>query len=90
MPKLPKTHGQKLNQIEQSLRQVKPSLLDVAGAFGSLTTAGGGLAYVANEAIKFESAMAQVKKVTDATPAQIAALSGSLKELGGQTGHDAR
>ncbi|MCG7659091.1 phage tail tape measure protein [Neisseriaceae bacterium CCUG 44465] len=80
------THGQKLNQIEQSLRQVKPSLLDVAGAFGSLTTAGGGLAYVANEAIKFESAMAQVKKVTDATPAQIAALSGSLKELGGQLG----
>lgn len=56
------THGQKLNQIEQSLRQVKPSLADVAGAFGGLTTAGGGLAYVANEAIRFESAMAQVKK----------------------------
>ena len=80
------THGQKLNQIEQSLRQVKPSLADVAGAFGGLTTAGGGLAYVANEAIKFESAMAQVKKVTDATPAQIAELSGRLKDLGGQLG----
>ena len=80
------THGQKLNQIEQSLRQVKPSLADVAGAFGGLTTAGGGLAYVANEAIRFESAMAQVKKVTDATPAQIAELSGRLKDLGGQLG----
>ncbi len=79
-------HGQKLNQIEQSLRQVRPSLDSVMTGLGGMMSAGGGLAYVTNEAIKFESAMAQVKKVTDATPEQIAKLSGSLKELGGELG----
>ena len=79
-------HAQKVGELEQSLKRTKPSLADMTNGIQGLVGAGGGLAYVTNEAIKFESAMAQVKKVTDATPEQINALSGSLKEMAGQLG----
>ena len=79
-------HAQKVGELEQSLKRAKPSLTDMTNGIQGLVGAGGGLAYVTNEAIKFESAMAQVKKVTDATPEQMDALSGSLKEMAGQLG----
>ena len=82
-------HSQKLQQLEQNLQDIKPSLNDVINGFKDLANLGGmggGLALVTKEAIEFESAMAQVKKVTDATPEQINALSGSLKEMAGQLG----
>ena len=79
-------HAQKVGELEQSLKRTKPSLADMTNGIQGLVGAGGGLALVTKEAIEFESAMAQVKKVTDATPEQINALSGSLKEMAGQLG----
>ena len=81
MARATQLHAQKVGELEQSLKRTKPLLTDMTNGIQGLVGAGGGLAYVTNEAIKFKSAMAQVKKVTDATLEQINALSGSLKEM---------
>lgn len=81
-------HRDKLYRLEKQLNDLRPTIADVVNDFQSVATVGLGKALidVSKEAIAFESAMAQVKKVTDATPAQIEQLSGSLKELGGELG----
>ena len=79
-------HAQKIREIETSLQGVKPSLVEIANEVSSVVGKAGGLAYAANEAMKFETAMAAVKKVTDGTPEQYEKLSGNLKELAAQLG----
>uniref|UniRef100_UPI00259A26FD phage tail tape measure protein n=1 Tax=uncultured Kingella sp. TaxID=159270 RepID=UPI00259A26FD len=78
--------GGNLDELEASLEETAPSLYEVAQGVGKVVTSAGGLAYAANEAMKFETAMAQVKKVTEGTPEQYAQLSGSIKDLAGQLG----
>ena len=73
--------GGNLDELEASLEETAPSLYEVAQGVGKVVTSAGGLAYAANEAMKFETAMAQVKKVTEGTPEQYAQLSDSIKAL---------
>ena len=62
------------NGWADSLFRAKASLLGVGAA-------GAGLVKIASAGIQFESAMADVAKVVDGTQAQMAALSGRLKEM---------
>ena len=76
----------KVQRLESQLQNLRPSLHDVVNEFQNIATKTSGFAYITAEAMKFETAMAQVKKVTDGTPQQIDALSDSLKEMAGQLG----
>ncbi|MCS4534239.1 phage tail tape measure protein [Neisseria montereyensis] len=76
----------KVNKIERSLKDLRPTLADVANELQGVVTKAGGLAYVAREAIKFESAMAGVKKVVDGTPEEYGALADSLRDMGAELG----
>ena len=76
----------KLRALEESLEDSAPSLMEIVEGVTEIGKSAGGLAYAANEAMKFETAMAQVKKVTEGTPEQYAQLSGSIKDLAGQLG----
>ncbi|OSI36081.1 phage tail tape measure protein [Neisseria dumasiana] len=76
----------KVYKIERSLSDLRPTLADVADELQGVVTKAGGLAYVGREAVKFESAMAGVKKVVDGTPEQIAELSGEIKRMAGELG----
>ena len=62
------------NGWADSLFRAKMALIGAAGA-------GAGLVKIAGAGIQFESAMADVAKVVDGTQAQMAALSGRLKEM---------
>lgn len=78
-------HAQKVNEIEKSLQRVKPTLSEVTDGLGDLAKAGG-LAYVANQAMEFETAMASVRKVTDGSEEDYARLASSLKTLADELG----
>lgn len=79
-------HRDKIYQLERKLGDLRPSLADIADEVQGVVTKSAGLAYAANEAMKFETAMAAVKKVTDGTDEEYAKLSGSIKTLAGQLG----
>lgn len=79
-------HRKKINELEKSLQEVKPTLAEVANGLQGVATKSAGLALVAREAMKFEDAMAGVKKVVDGTPEQMGALTDKIKELAGQLG----
>lgn len=79
-------HRDKIYRLEKSLSYLRPSLSDVVDEVQGLVTRSAGLAYAANEAMKFETAMAAVKKVTDGTGEQYGELEERLKALGGQLG----
>lgn len=74
-------HTQRVAELESSLAEAQPTLEDIAGEFGNVVAAAGGLAYVATKAMEFETAMSGVKKVVDGTPEQIASLSTEIQNL---------
>ncbi|MBF0804967.1 MULTISPECIES: phage tail tape measure protein [unclassified Neisseria] len=76
----------KVYRLERSLSDLRPSLTDVADELQGVVTKAGGLAYAAREAMKFETAMAGVKKVVDGTPEEIAGLSDEIKRMSGELG----
>ena len=76
----------KVRELEASLKGVKPSIAEVASEIQGLVGGAGGLAFATREAMKFETAMAGVKKVADGTDEQYAQLSDELKKMGAELG----
>lgn len=76
----------KVRELEASLKGVKPSIAEVASDIQGLVGGAGGLAFATREAMKFETAMAGVRKVTDGTDEQYAQLSDELKKMGAELG----
>lgn len=76
----------KVRELEASLKGVKPSIAEVASEIQGLVGGAGGLAFATREAMKFETAMAGVRKVTDGTDEQYAKLSDELKKMGAELG----
>lgn len=76
----------KVRELEASLKGVKPSITEVASEIQGLVGGAGGLAFVTREAMKFETAMAGVKKVAEGTDEQYAQLSDELKKMGAELG----
>ena len=76
-------------RTEERIRALNEETNGWAASFGKAKSAlagvaasGAGLAYVAREAMRFESAMSGVAKVVDGSDAEIAALSDNLRKLG--------
>lgn len=76
----------KVRELEASLKGVKPSITEIASEVQGLVGKAGGLAFAAKEAMKFETAMAGVKKVTEGTDEQYAKLSDELKKMSAELG----
>ena len=76
----------KVRELEASLKGVKPSIAEVALEIQGLVGGAGGLAFATREAMKFETAMAGVRKVADGTDEQYAKLSDELKKMGAELG----
>lgn len=76
----------KVRELEASLKGVKPSIAEVASEIQGLVGGAGGLAFATREAMKFETAMAGVKKVAEGTDEQYAKLSDELKKMGAELG----
>lgn len=76
----------KVRELEASLRGVKPSIAEIASEIQGLVGSAGGLAFATREAMKFETAMAGVRKVVDGTDEQYAKLSDELKKMGAELG----
>ena len=76
----------KVRELEASLKGVKPSIAEVASEIQGLVGGAGGLAFAAKEAMKFETAMAGVKKVAEGTDEQYAKLSDELKKMSAELG----
>lgn len=76
----------KVRELEAGLKGVKPSIAEVASEIQGLVGGAGGLAFATREAMKFETAMAGVKKVADGTDEQYAQLSDELKKMGAELG----
>ena len=76
----------KVRELEASLKGVKPSIAEVASEIQGLVGGAGGLAFATREAMKFETAMAGVKKVAEGTDKQYAQLSDELKKMGAELG----
>ena len=74
-------HTQRVAELEVQLGETAPTLETLAEEFGKVTAAAGGLAYVTNAAMEFETAMSGVKKVVDGTPEQIQALSAQIQQM---------
>lgn len=72
---------QRVAELENALGETAPTLETLAEEFGKVTAAAGGLAYVTNAAMEFETAMSGVKKVVDGTPEQIQALSTQIQQM---------
>lgn len=76
----------RVRELEASLKGVKPSITEVASEIQGLVGGAGGLAFATREAMKFETAMAGVKKVVEGTDEQYAKLSNELKKMGAELG----
>lgn len=76
----------KVRELEASLKGVKPSISEIASEVQGLVGKAGGLAFAAKEAMKFETAMAGVKKVAEGTDEQYAKLSDELKKMSAELG----
>ena len=76
----------KVRELETSLKGVKPSIAEVASEIQGLVGGAGGLAFATREAMKFETAMAGVKKVAEGTDEQYAKLSDELKKMSAELG----
>ncbi|HHK6007054.1 TPA: phage tail tape measure protein [Neisseria subflava] len=74
-------YNDKVFQLNKSLSDLRPTLSDFANEFRGVASGAAGLTYAAREAVKFESAMAGVRKVVDGTPEQIEQLGGQVKKL---------
>ena len=75
-----------MRELEASLKGVKPSISEIASEVQGLVGKAGGLAFAAKEAMKFETAMAGVKKVAEGTDEQYAKLSDELKKMSAELG----
>lgn len=76
----------KVRELEAGLKGVKPSISEIASEVQGLVGKAGGLAFATREAMKFETAMAGVKKVAEGTDGQYAKLSDELKKMGAELG----
>lgn len=76
----------KVRELEASLKGVKPSIAEVTSEIQGLVGGAGGLAFATREAMKFETAMAGVKKVAEGTDEQYAKLSDELKKMSAELG----
>ena len=76
----------KVRELEASLKGVKPSISEIASEVQGLVGKAGGLAFAAKGAMKFETAMAGVKKVAEGTDEQYAQLSDELKKMSAELG----
>lgn len=76
----------KVRELEASLKGVKPSISEIASEVQGLVGKAGGLAFATKEAMKFETAMAGVKKVAEGTDEQYAQLSDELKKMSAELG----
>lgn len=74
-------YNDKVFRLNKSLSDLRPTLADFANEFRGVAGGAAGLTYAAREAVKFESAMAGVRKVVDGTPEQIEQLGGQVKKL---------
>jgi TP901 family phage tail tape measure protein len=74
-------HTARVAELEAQLGETAPTLETLTEEFGKVTAAAGGLAYVTNAAMEFETAMSGVKKVVDGTPEQIQALSAQIQQM---------
>lgn len=74
-------YNDKVFRLNKSLSDLRPTLSDFANEFRGVAGGAAGLTYAAREAVKFESAMAGVRKVVDGTPEQIEQLGGQVKKL---------
>ena len=74
-------YNDKVFQLNKSLSDLRPTLSDFANEFRGVASGAAGLTYAAREAVKFESAMAGVRKVVDGTPEQIEQLGEQVKKL---------
>lgn len=74
-------HTRRIQELENQLNNTHLTMADVTAEFGKVTAAAGGLAYVTKEAIEFEKAMANVKKVVDGTPEQIENLAKQIQQM---------
>ena len=74
-------YNDKVFQLNKSLSDLRPTLSDFANEFRGVASGAAGLTYAAREAVKFESAMASVRKVVDGTPEQIEQLGEQVKKL---------
>lgn len=81
MARATQLHTQRVNELEQQLGRVPLTMESISEHMGKIVASAGGLAYVVKEAMAFETAMSNVKKVVDATPEQIEKLSGTVKQL---------
>ncbi|MDO4434377.1 MAG: phage tail tape measure protein [Alysiella sp.] len=76
----------KLYRLNKQLGDLRPTLQDMAQDIQGMVSQAAGLSFMATEAMKFETAMAAVKKVTEGSAEQYEQLSGSLKQLGAELG----
>lgn len=74
-------YNDKVFRLNKSLSDLRPTLADFANEFRGVASGAAGLTYAAREAVKFESAMAGVRKVVDGTPEQIEQLGEQVKKL---------
>lgn len=79
-------HITRIRELEASLQQTRPSIMEIGSEISNLVGKAGGLAYLTKEAMAFETAMASVKKVTDGTPEQYEQLASGIKNLAGELG----
>lgn len=79
-------HTQQVAQLEAQLGQARPTMQDIASEMGNIVANAGGLAYVVREAMAFETAMADVKKVVDGTPQQMQALAQDIQRMAVEMG----
>lgn len=72
---------ERIRELEKQTNGWKESLGKAKAELATLAASGAGLAVVAKQAIDFESAMADVAKVTNGTDAQMQALGAQIKEM---------
>lgn len=72
---------EKIRELEVSTNGWVESLQKAKLGLGAVAAAGAGLGGIVKQAVDFETAMAQVSKVVDATPEQLATLTARIKDL---------
>lgn len=72
---------ERVRELQHQTNGWTDSIAKARTAFAGLIASGAGIAVVANQAIQFESAMADVAKVVDGTDEQIASLSKRIREM---------
>lgn len=82
-------HRSKIAELEEQLGKVKPSLSEIAAGVAKIGSSMGSIALLTREAMQFETAMAQVRKTTGASAADMQTLSAQVKDLSVELGMSA-